>query len=80
MTEKIIKWRSVKKDGLPDKSGIYLIYRAKRNYCTHLQYSAKHRAFNSYDAEKEATCALSVDYWCPIDEILPEEAANEKAD
>lgn len=79
MREKIIKWRSVEKDGLPDKSGMYLIYKAKRDYCTCLPYSAKHRAFNSHDAEKEPTCALKVDYWCPIDETLPEEAKDEKA-
>lgn len=80
MTEKIIKWRSVKKDGLPDKTGKYLTYHISKDYLSDLWFSARHQAFNAFDTSKESTHALSVDYWCPIDEIKPEEATNEKAD
>lgn len=58
-----LEFKSVAKNGLPEKSGNYFvvckhIYEAPYQkeiyaYVANINYSAKHKAFNAYDEQKE---------------------------
>lgn len=77
MIEKKIRWRSVKLDGLPKKSGKYLTYTVDPHsgvsILTDYDYSARHRQFNAYDNLSDAPFARDVDFWCTADELTPAE-------
>lgn len=84
MTKATINWRSVKEDGLPEKScevlvsyphGMMLVY-----------YSNRYKCFNAHDSspiefvEMTRVTFSDVTHWVPISEVIPEEAEDEKAD
>ena len=84
MTEKIIKWRSVKKDGLPDKSCEVLISYPYGMMI--VRYSDRYKCFNAHDdspiehVERTRVTFSDVTHWVPVSELIPEEAKDEKAD
>ena len=60
------KWISVK-ERLPEKSGLYLTYHAKRGSMT-MHYSVNNEAWNAFDHEDRPKYALKVTHWMPLPE------------
>lgn len=77
MTEKIIKWRSVEKDGLPKESCEVLI--SYPHGMMIVSYSDRYKCFNAHDSipidlvERTRATFSDVTHWAPISEISPEE-------
>ena len=63
------------KEKLPEKSGEYLCF-GGGNYWANLWYSAKHKAFNVYDASEDTKYEIRPYYWAALPD-MPEEALNE---
>ena len=60
------KWISVK-ERLPEKSGLYLTYHAKRGSMT-MHYSVNNDAWNAFDHEDRPKYALEVTHWMHLPE------------
>lgn len=66
-----IKWRNAAEE-LPERSCVVVVWVPSSGYCTTLNYSARHKLFNSGDfyTETEAhRVAIEVQYWCYLDEV-----------
>lgn len=70
-------WRSVKKDGLPKDSGIYLTYDTESpNWASAVSYSANHKLFNcrdEYTKRQAHSLAFEVTHWIPLEEVIPDD-------
>ena len=60
------KWISVD-ERLPEMSGLYLTYHAKRGSMT-MHYSVNNDAWNAFDHEDRPKYALEVTHWMPLPE------------
>ena len=66
-----VKWISVD-ERLPEKSGEYLVFLKYDTIPDHgypyiIRYSARHKAFNAFDAQEEPTHAFnSVTHWAEL--------------
>lgn len=71
-----INWHNVATDGLPEKSGNYLVIVKYSGMIADLSYSAKHQKFNAYDCEEKPDCELPCEWWAEKPE-LGEEVGND---
>lgn len=73
MIKVTFNFHEVAKDGLPKKSGDYVVLCGEYNNLMHMSFSEKHKKFNVYDYfsdEKVNILAIEVNYWAEMPEEL----------
>lgn len=66
-----IKWRNAAEE-LPERTCSVVVWIPSSNYCTTLNYSAKHKLFNALDFEPQREAikgAIKVSHWCYKEEL-----------
>ncbi len=67
-----IEWHNVATDGLPEKSGDYLVREKDNGLFVTLSYSAKYKKFNLSDCDTKHFAikfAIEVDWWAEIPDL-----------
>lgn len=80
-----LEFKSVAKDGLPDKSGTYIVICKRTDetgdcwgYFCAINYSSRHKAFNAYDLHETTEYAFDdVVAYCEVPQEWADKVANE---